>query len=95
MGKASQLDPAKLDRLSEAVGFMEKMLDKRTWFADEKFTAADLSSTVTVSQMEQFDFDFTPYPNVQAWLTRCKEFLAPFKYEVTNYILFKFIIFRY
>lgn len=77
------LDEMKKANLEEALGFFETMLKGRTWAAVNHFTIADLSLTITVSQIEAFGFDLTPYTRISTWLQRCKDFLAPHGYEVS------------
>lgn len=84
MGAA--LEETKKAKLCEALGWLEEILKGRTWLADTHFTVADLSTTVTVSQIEAYDFDLGPYSRIRNWLQKCKEELAPFGYEV--YLLY-------
>lgn len=76
------LDENKKDRLTEAVKFFDEMLVSKTWAAVNHFTLADLSLTVTVAQLESFEFDLKPFGRIRAWLERCKEHLRPFGYDV-------------
>lgn len=78
------LDDAKREKLMEALQFFDEMLKGRTWSAVNQFTIADLSLTITVAQLEFFDFDLQPYIRVRTWLQRCKEFLRPHGYDVWN-----------
>lgn len=79
------LDEKKKARLDEALGFFESMLKGRTWAAVNHFTIADLSLTVTIAQIESFDFDLEPYTRIKTWFQRCKDHLEPFGYEVNIY----------
>lgn len=83
------LDDEKKAKLAEALGWLEALLNGRDWLADKKFTLADLSVTVTVSQIEAFDFDLSPYPNINAWLKRSKDYLGPYQYEVR--VIYRFL----
>ena len=53
-------------------------LDTKTPLADGKYitgdhmTIADISSIATLSFLETIDFDFSPYPNVAAWIRKMK-----------------------
>lgn len=76
------LDENKKARLTEAVKFFDEMLVNKTWAAVNHFTLADLSLTVTVAQLESFEFDLKPFNHIRAWLKRCKEHLRPFGYNV-------------
>lgn len=81
-GKTSSLDPEKGERLADALSIFDKMLKGRTWAAVNHFTIADLTLTVSVSQIEAFGYDLEPYSRVTTWLQRCKDLLAPYGYEV-------------
>lgn len=77
------LDEQKKTRLNDALNFLETMLKGRTWCAAGNFTVADLALTITVAQIEFFEFDLEPYSRIRTWLQRCKEFLRPHGYEVS------------
>lgn len=77
------LDEAKTAKLNEALGYFEAMLKGRTWAAVNNFSLADLSLTVTVSQIEYIEFDLEPYTRVRTWLERCKDYLRPHGYDVS------------
>lgn len=84
------LDDAKREKLMEALQFFDEMLKGRTWAAVNQFTIADLSLTITVAQLEFYDFDLQPYSRVRTWLQRCKEFLRPHGYDVWSSITSKY-----
>lgn len=76
------LDESKKARLQEALRWFETILKGRIWCAADTFTVADLALCVTVSQIEAFGLEMTPYPRIRAWLQKCKEELEPHGYEV-------------
>lgn len=76
------LDESKKAKLEEAMGWYEAVLKNHSYAAGQTFTLADISLCVTVSQIEAFKFNISPYPRMRAWLTRCKQDLAPYGYEV-------------
>lgn len=76
------LEEVNKNRLDQALGFFEEMLKGRTWAAVNHFTIADLSLTVTVSQIEAFGHNLSAYTRVTTWLQRCKDLLGPHGYEV-------------
>lgn len=80
-----KLDPTKKPRLEEALEFLDTFLKGRTWAAANQFTVADLSLTVTVSQIEAFGTDLTSYSRVVNWFQRCKEELMPHGYNVSKF----------
>lgn len=81
------MDEQKKTRLNDALGFFEAMLKGRTWAAVNNFSVADLALTVTVAQIEFFEFDLEPFARIRNWLQRCKDFLRPHGYDVSSNIL--------
>lgn len=77
------LDETKKARLTEALGFFEKMLKGKKFATGDDFTIADLSLCVTVSQIEAFDFHLNPYPKIRKWMAECKTELMPHGYQVS------------
>lgn len=75
-------DESKRAPLLDSLGFLDTMLTDRQWVATDQFTVADVSLTVTVSQIEGFGMDLKPFAQVTSWLDRCKELLGPFGYKV-------------
>ncbi|KAH8414514.1 hypothetical protein KR215_007877 [Drosophila sulfurigaster] len=78
------LDEGKRARLTEAVGWLNAILEGREFAAADHFTIADLTLLVTVSQLEAFGLELKPYKHVRAWLERCKEHMTPYDYEELN-----------
>lgn len=76
------LDETKKARLDEALGWFETILKGRTYVAANHFTVADISITVTVSQIEAYGYDLGPYSRVRAWFERCKDELEEHGYQV-------------
>eukprot|EP01064_Diplonema_japonicum_P004581 TRINITY_DN1300_c0_g3_i1.p1 TRINITY_DN1300_c0_g3~~TRINITY_DN1300_c0_g3_i1.p1 ORF type:complete len:221 (+),score=45.12 TRINITY_DN1300_c0_g3_i1:51-713(+) len=65
-----------------ALATLNKILATQPFIAGEKPTVADLSCFCEVSQCEDDMFsltDISPYPNVQAWLARCKTDIPKYK----------------
>ena len=71
-----------VQKLNDALGIFEEMLKGRTWAAVNNFTLADLSLTMSIAQLEMFDFDLEPYTRIRTWLQRCKDHLRPHGYDV-------------
>jgi len=65
-------DPEKLKKLEEALGWFNTYLEGQKYAAGDNLTLADISLTATVSTMELAKIDLSKYPNVVAWLERCK-----------------------
>ncbi|KAL7289309.1 hypothetical protein TKK_0017240 [Trichogramma kaykai] len=75
-------DPAKLEKLHEAFGYLEGFLDGQSYVAGDSMTVADLVLAPSVSNVTLIDFDLSKYPNTVSWLARI-EAEAP-KYDETN-----------
>lgn len=72
MGK--EPNPERLKKVEESVELLDKFLEPTGFVAEtKKLTIADLVLFSTVTTIEAFDFDFTPYPQVQKWLELMKE----------------------
>ncbi|XP_053683085.1 glutathione S-transferase 1 isoform X2 [Sabethes cyaneus] len=66
-------NPENLKKMDEAVGFLNTFLEGQQYAAGDELTIADLSFAATIATYEVAGFDFSKYPNVQAWLDRCKK----------------------
>ncbi|XP_035891702.1 glutathione S-transferase 1 isoform X2 [Anopheles stephensi] len=64
--------PEKEEKMKEAVGFFNTFLEGQDYAAGNDLTIADLSLAASIATYEVAGFDFAPYPNVAAWLARCK-----------------------
>uniref|UniRef100_A0A182MSE4 glutathione transferase n=1 Tax=Anopheles culicifacies TaxID=139723 RepID=A0A182MSE4_9DIPT len=62
----------KEEKMKEAVGFLNTFLEGQEYAAGNDLTIADLSLAASIATYEVAGFDFAPYPNVAAWLARCK-----------------------
>ncbi|KAJ3648206.1 hypothetical protein Zmor_020026 [Zophobas morio] len=85
-----EYDPAKLDKIKEALGFLDSFLQNDEFVAGSQLTLADLSLLATVTSFEAVNFDLSAYKNVVDWLARVKA-AAP-GYEEANgkgVVLFK------
>jgi len=47
--------------------------NKKYFFSDEKMSIADLSAVCEIVQLKTTDFDFKPFPKLDAWINRCME----------------------
>ncbi len=57
-------------RLASALKVMEMHLDGRDWLASDEITIADIACCGYLFYTEDFTFDRTQYPNINAWLDR-------------------------
>lgn len=60
-------------RLAAAYDLLNSHLEGRDWIVGDSITNADLSCCGYLYYPEEFGFDRTAYPNVDAWLTRISE----------------------
>nr|XP_019544022.1 glutathione S-transferase 1 isoform X3 [Aedes albopictus] len=66
-------NPDNFKKMEEAVGFLNTFLEGHQYAAGDDLTIADLSLAASAATYEVAGFDFSKYPNVQAWLERCKK----------------------
>ncbi|XP_055622104.1 glutathione S-transferase 1 isoform X2 [Toxorhynchites rutilus septentrionalis] len=66
-------NPDNYKKMEEAVGFLNTFLEGHQYAAGDDLTIADLSLAASAATYEVAGFDFSKYPNVQAWLERCKK----------------------
>lgn len=67
-------NPEDLKKLQDSVEFLNTFLETSAFVAGTPcLSVADLCIFATVSTIESFDFDFTPYPRVSNWLAMMKE----------------------
>lgn len=80
------LDEPKKAKLDEAVGWfnaiLKKVEGKKPFSTGSQFTIADIALLVTISQMEAFGYDLSPFGMVRQWLIQCKDYMEKYDYEV-------------
>lgn len=80
------LDETKKAKLNEAVGWFNSILKrvdaKKPFVTGSNFTIADIALLVTVSQLEAFGYDLSPYAAVLQWLKQSKSYMEKYDYEV-------------
>ncbi|HEY0440201.1 MAG TPA: glutathione S-transferase family protein [Xanthobacteraceae bacterium] len=54
----------------QALGVMEKHLERHRFFVDGRYTIADIALYAYTHCAPESDFDLTPFPAVRAWLKR-------------------------
>lgn len=64
------MDPAKLEKLNEALGHVENFL-KDGFIAGSELTIADFSMAVILSTIEATGHDFSDFPEITGYLERC------------------------
>ena len=60
-----------LKALPKPFAVLNGALEGRDYLLGSKFTVADLNLASICSWAKPIKFDFSPFPNVQAWLDRC------------------------
>lgn len=70
--RGEELNPQKLERLHEALAWLDGFLSGRKFAAGSNITIADHTLLATVSTVREANVDFSKYTNILAWLDRCK-----------------------
>jgi len=65
-------DPEKLEKLHEALGWLNGFLEGHDYAVGNNITVADHTLVATVSTCESTGIDISKHANVTAWLARCK-----------------------
>lgn len=82
------LEEPKRAKLDEAVGWFNAILKKvgvkKPFCTGTQFTIADIALLVSISQLEAFGYDLSPYAMVRQWLSQCKNYMEKYDYEVNN-----------
>lgn len=72
-------DPAKLEKINEAMKFLDIFLAGGKYAAGDNITVADLTIVATVSTLEVVGYDLTPYKNVSRWYDDVKNTAPGYK----------------
>lgn len=67
-----KLQPEKLQKLHEALGWLDGFLAGHDWAVGNNITVADFVLVASVSTFEACGIDLSEHRNVSAWLARCK-----------------------
>ncbi|KDR11944.1 Glutathione S-transferase D7 [Zootermopsis nevadensis] len=73
-----QPEPEKLEKINEALGYMNLFLEGQNWVAGDSMTIADICLVVSVSNSEVFGADITAFPNVVTWYDKMKTTLVDY-----------------
>ncbi|XP_059058692.1 glutathione S-transferase 1-like isoform X2 [Achroia grisella] len=79
--RGAEMDPEHVDKLNEALGWLNTMLEGHAYVAGEDLTIADISIIVTITNLEAFGHDLSAYENVVNWFARTKKTLEPYGYN--------------
>lgn len=72
MFQGQSLDPEKLAKFHEAMGWLDGFLAGHKWAVGDTITVADHSLAASVSTFKAAGIDLEKYSNVSAWLARCE-----------------------
>merc|ERR1711915_32582 len=76
---ANKPDPEKLEKLQEALGWLNGFLEGDDYAVGNSVTVADHTLVASVSTFEAAGIDLSKHPNVLAWLSRCKANMPGYK----------------
>uniref|UniRef100_A0A182YJR6 glutathione transferase n=1 Tax=Anopheles stephensi TaxID=30069 RepID=A0A182YJR6_ANOST len=77
MMEGKELNPEKVQKLDEALEFLETFLDKTAFAAGDKLTVADLSLLASITTIDvTAAYDLSKYANIQRWYGQLKESVA-------------------
>ncbi|XP_047474926.1 glutathione S-transferase 1-like [Penaeus chinensis] len=65
-------DPAKLETLHEALGWLNDFLAGNSWAVGDDYTVADCVLVASVSSFEAAGIDLSRYSRITTWLEKCK-----------------------
>lgn len=66
-------DPAKLEKINDAMKFLDTFLEGQEYTAGDHLTIADLALVASVSTFEAVDYDLSPYKNITRWYAKVKK----------------------
>lgn len=81
MFAGASFDEEKKKKLDEALGFLDKFLEGKTFAAGDSITVADASLAASVSTIEIAGIDFSAHKNVVAWFAASKAALPGYEEE--------------
>ena len=62
----------RVERVENALDFMQQSLSGKDWFVDARFTIADISLLAYTRVAHEGGFDLASRPNVGQWIARCE-----------------------
>lgn len=69
----SPYDPAKLEKINDAMKFLDTFLEGQEYAAGDHLTIADLALVTSISTYEAVDYDLSPYKNITRWYAKVKQ----------------------
>lgn len=71
--------PEDLQKLEDAIVFLNTFLEGQTYAAGNELTLADIALIVNVSVLEAFGIDFKKHENISRWLQNTKKVVAGYE----------------
>ncbi|XP_053605296.1 glutathione S-transferase 1 isoform X2 [Plodia interpunctella] len=78
--KGEEMSQEAVDKLNEALGWLNTIMEGKTFVAGDNLTIADISIVITFTNLDAFDYDFSEYENLTQWFERTKKALEPYGY---------------
>jgi len=66
-------DPAKLEKINDAMKFLDIFLEGKDYAAGDNLTIADLALVASISTYEVVEYDLSPYKNITRWFAKVKQ----------------------
>ncbi|XP_066140926.1 glutathione S-transferase 1-like [Euwallacea fornicatus] len=72
-------DPAKLEKINDAMKFLDIFLESSKYVAGDTLTVADLTIVATISTYDVVGYDLSPYKNITRWFENMKSAAPGYK----------------
>ncbi|KAM3966919.1 glutathione S-transferase delta 1 [Aphomia sociella] len=79
--RGAEMNNEQAEKLDEALEWLNKALEGRTYVAGDDVTIADISIVVTITNLDAFGYDMSSYDNILGWFARTKKTLEPYGYK--------------
>lgn len=71
-------DTEKAKKLDEVLGYLNGFLAQTKYVAADNLTIADFTILATLTKIEAVNHDLKPFPNVVAYIAKCKKEMKNF-----------------
>lgn len=65
-------DPAKMEKINDAMKFLDTFLEGQKYAAGSSLTVADLALVATISTFDVVGYELSPYKNITRWFANLK-----------------------
>nr|AEE63485.1 unknown [Dendroctonus ponderosae] len=72
-------DAAKMEKINDAMKFLDIFLEGQKFVAGDQLTVADLAIVATISTYEVVGYDLAPYKNITKWFNNIKQTAPGYK----------------